>query len=617
MKKIYLFFLVLILGGLSLNAQVLYSDNFDTYTSGVKVAQTIGTTWWSTWSNAPGGTEDAVFSNTQSVSPSNSVYVAGVNDLIFKTNDKVAGRFELSWQMFVPTSHIGYFNILHNFNGGNSDWGFQAYMYNDSVYVDAAGAASASATFTRNVWHIVKLVIDIDDDFASFYLDGNEVVSYQWSKGVDGSGTLNKLDAIDFYAWDGTGSPTPITNGTTIGYYFDDLLFEQVTAPDAPTNLTAVVNGADIDVNWTAPTTTPDNYKLSRNGSIIFTTPSALTYTDVAPWPNTYVYMVRAGYGVSGYSHSSNTASAIIPGGVLRNLVLMEGGTGTWCQYCPGAAMGLRDLIEVNSKAAAAIEYHSGDTYAHAAALTRLSYYNITAFPTMVCDGNLRVEGGNATVSMYPNYLGMYNQRINLPGFHTTNISIVPTTPDNYTATITIEQNYEAWANDVYLFTALTESNIPDAWENQTEVDFCCRAMYPDASGTLLDFSSQTIQTVILNFSTTGYVKNNCEFVAFVQHAPSKEVTQVVKVDMSSILEIKELTGEKISIYPNPTSDYMMLLSNGKGIMSISDITGKIVYISEITNTTQYTDISKFSKGIYIVKVTSDEKLFTQKLVVE
>ena len=31
---------------------------------------------------------------------------------------------------------------------------------------------------------------------------------------------------------------------------------------------------------------------------------------------------------------------------VPREMVVMEIGTGTWCTYCPGAAMGADDLLE-------------------------------------------------------------------------------------------------------------------------------------------------------------------------------------------------------------------------------------------------------------------------------
>lgn len=616
MKNIYFSLAVLLLSCLSLNAQVLYSDNFDSYANNAKVAQTIGSTWWTTWSNAPGGPEDGIISNAQSVSPPNSIYIAGSNDLVFKCGGKTTGRYELSWQMFVPTSHIGYFNLLHHFSGNTSKWAFQAYIYNDSIYVDAGGAKAAGAQFIRNTWHFVKVVVDVDDDFATCFIDGNELISYQWSKGAFGDGTINKLDAINFYAWDGTQSPTPNTGGSIKGYYVDDLLYKQVTPPNAPTNLTATVNGADVDLTWTAPNPTPINYTLMKNGTVIVNTTNN-TYTDIGPWPNTYNYIVRAGYGTSGYSHSSNIATVTITGGVTRNLVLYEAGTGTWCQYCPGAAMGIRDLIEVNSKNAVAIKYHSGDNYENIDATQRLGYYSVQYFPTIFADGKLKAEGGSTTTSLYPIYLNFYNERINIPALQNLNVNIVNTGINTYQATITVEETYSYLTTGLKLHAALTESNIAVTWYNQTEVDYVLRKMYPDAAGTDLDFTQSSTQTITINFNTTGYVKNNCEFVVFVQHDASQEVTQVAKVNMSTISGVEELNGNSINLYPNPTSDYIILSSNGNGYLSITDITGKIVYDAVVNQTSQYFNISSLSKGIYMVQYTSNNNSFIQKLIIQ
>ena len=47
-------------------------------------------------------------------------------------------------------------------------------------------------------------------------------------------------------------------------------------------------------------------------------------------------------------------------GQTTRENVVVEIATGTWCQYCPGAAMGADDLIS-NGHDVAVIEYHGGD----------------------------------------------------------------------------------------------------------------------------------------------------------------------------------------------------------------------------------------------------------------
>jgi hypothetical protein len=53
-------------------------------------------------------------------------------------------------------------------------------------------------------------------------------------------------------------------------------------------------------------------------------------------------------------------AIIIVAQSVPRSMVVMEVGTGTWCTYCPGAAMGADDLL-ANGKLVAVVENHNGD----------------------------------------------------------------------------------------------------------------------------------------------------------------------------------------------------------------------------------------------------------------
>ncbi len=99
---------------------------------------------------------------------------------------------------------------------------------------------------------------------------------------------------------------------------------------------------------------------------------------------------------------------------VAREEVLMEIATGTWCGYCPGAAMGAHDMI-ANGHDVAIIEYHSGDVFETTESDARIDYYGITGFPTCEFDGVLEVSGGSSSSSMYSSYLPKYNQRIVIP----------------------------------------------------------------------------------------------------------------------------------------------------------------------------------------------------------
>ena len=63
------------------------------------------------------------------------------------------------------------------------------------------------------------------------------------------------------------------------------------------------------------------------------------------------------------------------------NNPVLEFCTGTWCQYCPGAAMGADDLV-TNHNRAAIVEYHNGDAYANTFSDARNTYYATTGYPT-------------------------------------------------------------------------------------------------------------------------------------------------------------------------------------------------------------------------------------------
>ena len=71
---------------------------------------------------------------------------------------------------------------------------------------------------------------------------------------------------------------------------------------------------------------------------------------------------------------------------VPRNKVVQEIGTGTWCTYCPGAAMGADDLV-ANGCQVAVIEYHNGDAFTNTASDARNAYYSISGYPTAHFDG--------------------------------------------------------------------------------------------------------------------------------------------------------------------------------------------------------------------------------------
>ncbi len=221
MKKFLLFASVLFIWATQLNAQVIIDENFDSYTVGNGAALEAGAPW-TTWSAAPGGTEDPLISSTQSVSPSNSVYVgATTNDFIVHFSDLTTGVYDISFQLFVETGKMGYYNVLNNFAGGSSTWAMESFIRSSGYLSWTAGGVEDSITFDFDTWTAIGFHVDLDNDTAIMSVAGADVMGWKFSSGSAGTGTTLKLDAMNFYGA-GEGAVLP-------GYYVDDFVFENVT----------------------------------------------------------------------------------------------------------------------------------------------------------------------------------------------------------------------------------------------------------------------------------------------------------------------------------------------------------------------------------------------------
>jgi hypothetical protein len=88
-------------------------------------------------------------------------------------------------------------------------------------------------------------------------------------------------------------------------------------------------------------------------------------------------------------------------------------------------------------------------------------------------------------------------------------------------------------------------------------------------------------------------------------------------VDNSSLsIDNNNTSKESISVYPNPVNS-LLHIKNGNGLnisnVSLIDLTGKTVYSSKNSNSI---DVSNLAKGIYIIKITSEDGLSTTNKVI-
>lgn len=613
MKKLTIAIITLCLFLIGMNCRqlmgqtVLFSDNFDSYIAGQTLASQ-GAPNWTTWSEAPGGVEDPTIVTDQSHSTAQSAMIAGSNDGVLLLNDKTTGRYEISLWIYVPAGKLGYYNILQDFVPlGTSIWGLEIFFDAGGVgSINAGGEGTGSFYYNYNTWFNVRHIIDLDNDFATTYVNNELVVEWQWSLGATGSGQ-NKLDAMDFYAWTGDkGTPT---------MYIDDITFSQVESPAAPLNLQATLTGNNVTLNWETPATgTPTGYRIYKDNKFV-TEVAGLTYDDINVYPGTHSYTVRADYD-GNISSPSNVAEVNIEGGADRNYVLVEIGTGTWCQYCPGAAMGADDLVE-NGCNVAVIEYHNGDDFTTTNTDGRNNYYNITGFPTAVFDGGQKIVGGNHTTSLYSSYLPIYEARKDVQSIFTLDMDVAPADASDIHVDVNMNKIFNYTTGNMKLHLAVTESDIQFAWQGQTELNFVCREMYPDFNGTAVDFSSNTNQTLSYDITLpSDWVQGNCELIAFLQDDNSQEVMQTAKFNLNGV-GISANDPVLVSIYPNPATDHVTLSMGNTNIKNIDvyNTLGQLTHHISTDSKEVNLNTSAWDNGIYTFRITTDKGTVTRKMM--
>ncbi len=214
---------------------------------------------------------------------------------------------------------------------------------------------------------------------------------------------------------------------------------------------------------------------------------------------------------------------------VPRDKVLVEIGTGTWCYYCPGAALGAEDLI-ANGKDVAVVEYHGPagqDPYATSESVARNSYYGLTGYPTAWFDGGNAVVGGNHTTSMYGTYLGVYNQAIDVTSPFSIELEGHSLANNMYEVAVIINKVAANSSANLTLHLAVTESDILMNWQGLTDLNFVERMMIPNQGGTHIEFSTENVVYLTKTFTVDpGWVADNCEFIAFLQDSQTKQVFQ-------------------------------------------------------------------------------------------
>lgn len=361
------------------NAQT-FSDNFDSYTAGQYMAQQSGGAW-TTWSNAPGTTEDVLVSNANSVSGNNSVYFStsaqagGPTDLVKNFGVMNTGQFTIEWNMLVESGKAGYFNFQKTATIGQT-WAMDCFFEDngDLTFTNQDGL-NFTSSYTQGSWFNFRMDIDFNSNVWEVFIDDVSVGSF--------ANPVNQIASIDIYPTDQntpyscgyfiddfeytvTPYTLPALNGAATYVTFDEgelagaVVTPKVTIRNLGTNLMTSAT-VDVDYNGNNLSQTFSGLNLASLAQTTVTMTGNLT---LVAGSNDMVATISnvngAGAdGDAGDDATTNNIDPIVP--ATGKMVVSEEGTGTWCQWCPRGAVFMDRMNTKYHQYWAGIAVHNGD----------------------------------------------------------------------------------------------------------------------------------------------------------------------------------------------------------------------------------------------------------------
>ncbi|MCF8275709.1 MAG: T9SS type A sorting domain-containing protein [Flavobacteriales bacterium] len=146
-------------------------------------------------------------------------------------------------------------------------------------------------------------------------------------------------------------------------------------------------------------------------------------------------------------------------------------------------------------------------------------------------------------------------------------------------------------------------------WNDEDANDFMSTGMYADGWGSSkVDFLGVC----------DGSVYSCGNFADFGSAGTSKGIARfngVIPNPATSINEVEQKL-QKLELYPNPSSDLVQLKLNEKSYIKAFDMLGNLVFSAQ-ANERNVIDVSKWNAGIYSIVAESENKVITERLVIQ
>ena len=132
------------------------------------------------------------------------------------------------------------------------------------------------------------------------------------------------------------------------------------------------------------------------------------------------------------------------------------------------------------------------------------------------------------------------------------------------------------------------------------------------------DFSNPASGTTPINYGTTYNKLSIFPNFGVTGAVAGEKVYYVGDVVFGTLTGIEDLKSPGISIYPNPVSDQMQIGWNGVfSKISIFNLQGQEIITENPSQKTAFINTSKLVKGLYLIKLMHEDKVFVSKFTKE
>lgn len=311
----------------------------------------------------------------------------------------------------------------------------------------------------------------------------------------------------------------------------------------------------------------------------------------------------------------------------VEKKLLHEVFTSSTCPPCLPGNQTVQTILDANPNKWTCVKYQmnwpgNGDPYYTAEGGVRKTYYGVSGVPNMELNGEWNDNPNSYDQSIF-------DQFYNVPAYMEID-AVHEITGQNIEVEVDITPHADFTAGLKLHIAVVENTTYNNVGSNgETEFHYVMMKMVPDANGTSVGpFTNGTPVTFLKTASLAGTnieEMTDLSVVVFVQNHASWEVYQSAW-SVEGTVGIDETEESSITaIYPNPASSDVFvkynITKNSDVNVSVHNMLGETVYSSGTVSKQSgdhkaKLDLNGLSDGVYFLKLQTDNKTYTQKLII-